>query len=658
MKLSEIGLGAVDELQHVALMRLTLRVAGDTHRILGGFQDWLVGEVTRRAGDDGAVGVTELAGLSNQAESRWRQTMNEWKALFQAALVQAGSLPFGALVVRHNHFMGLVGGVGESGGGRHRSYGSYRTDGVGELVEDFSPAEVGSIVGLWQERRARALQAASERTMPDRLTLSQRVWRLENGGLQQIQGALAGAYAARTNAYQLARTLEGQLGVNQSLPRWTAQRLYGLTPSERATDDRGLLRGTENLGRGVAYNALRLARTEIQYANVYNHIEIARHSPWVTGKKVRLSPQHPVSDVCDGLAEGGPYAVQDVVIPAHPNCLCYEEYVVMEDRQFAQQTRAWLEGQNTFLDDYQGWLGSIQPTELMPWNLTIADSLELWLGMSGDGHAAVLRLGGRTGDEVPRPAPTPVAPRQPAGQQPGPPVQTPTQPGRGPGPNGAPVSQALNIPNSGKYATAYRDAIEAIDAVHGDGALPEIPVKTKSNIQAYGQYAHYAGGGPRDIAINGKGDHLQATLAHEVGHFLDHMGMGETGKFASETSPLLQEWRLAARSSQAVQSLQNKYLKPESYTANVTITHTNGNQMTYNAAPSPEHLRYLLSDKEVWARSYAQYVATRSGNEAMLAQIANERKDQLYGDRQWSDEDFQPIAKAIDGVFAGLGWRK
>lgn len=637
MRLSEIRPDEVDQLQHVALMRLTLRVMGETHRILADFQSWLAGEVRRRVGDDGAVGVTDLAGLANQVESRWRQAMKEWKALFEAALVQAGSLPFGALVVRHNHFMAPV---------------------VQPVQEDFSPAEVGTIIGLWQERRARALQAASERTMPDHLTLSQRVWRLENGGLQQIQATLAGAYAERTNAYDLAARLEAQLGANQDLPRWTSTRLYRMTPTDRLNDERGLLRGEENRGRGIAYNALRLARTEIQYANVYNHIEIARHTPWTTGKKVRLSPQHPVSDVCDGLAEGGPYAVQDVIIPAHPNCLCYEEYVVMDDRQFAQQTRAWLEGNNTFLDDYQGWLGSIQPTELMPWNLTIADSLELWLNMSGDGHAAALRLGGRTGGEEPGPRPAPpVTPRQSMQPQPSQPVQQPTQP-QAPGPAGTPVSRALNTPSSGKYATAYEDALNAIDGVHGDGVLPEIPVKTKSNMQAYGLYTHYVGAGPRDIAINGKGDHLQTTLAHEVGHFLDHMGIGEPGKFASESSPLLGEWRQAAGMSRAMQTLVNKSIKPESYAVNVTVTHSSGQQLTYNAKPSPDHLRYLLSDKEVWARSYAQYVATRSGNEAMLAQLAEQRKDQLYGERQWDDDDFQPIARAIDNLFQGLGWRK
>ncbi|MGD9728841.1 MAG: hypothetical protein AB7V39_21015, partial [Nitrospiraceae bacterium] len=318
--------------------------------------------------------------------SRWRQVMTEWRSLFQAALFQAGSLPFGALVVRHNHFMGLVQPLpspplGEGAFGRW-----------GELVEDFSPAEVGTIINRWQERRARALEAASVRTMPDRLTLSQRVWRLDNGGLQQIQGTLAGAYAERTNAYDLAARLEEQLGANQDLPRWTATRLYRMTPAERATDERGLLRGAENRGRGVAYNALRLARTEIQYANHAMSTEIARHSPWVTGRYTRLSPSHPRVDICDQYASGGPYPKTDEILPLHPQCMCRYENEVIGDADFANQVKGWVQGENNYLDEYQGWLGSIQPTEPMPWAMTIADSLELWMNMSGDGHAAALRL--------------------------------------------------------------------------------------------------------------------------------------------------------------------------------------------------------------------------------------------------------------------------
>jgi len=651
VQLSEIGLDEVDRLQHVALMRLTLRMQGETHRIIGAFQAWLGGEVRRRAAADGMVGTAELAGLPALMEGRWKAAMSEWTALFTAAREQAGSLPFGALVVRHNHFMELVPPLEESVNGL--------------LEEDLSPAEMGTLINLWQDRRARALEAASTRTMPDGMNLSQRIWRLENGGLAQIQGTVGTAFAERTNAYDLAARLEEQLGANQDLPRWTSSRLYRMTPSERMNDERGLLRGEENRGRGIAYNALRLARTEIQYANVYNHIEIARHSPWMTGKKVRLSPQHPVSDVCDGLAEGGPYPVTDVVIPAHPNCLCYEEYVVMDDQAFAQRTREWLAGNNDFLDEYQGWLGSIQPTQPLPWAMTIADSLELWMSMSGDGHAAALRL--RGGSAAPTPPAAPVPPTQPP-PQPVRPTVAPTSPASsaapvvqplGPiQPAGEPVSRVLNTPTSGKYARAYKEALETIDAVHGDGTLPEIPVKTQSNIQAYGQYTHFAGGGPRDITINGKGDHLQSTLAHEVGHFLDHMGIGEAGKFASESSPLLQEWRQVVKASQAVQTLQDKFARPENYAATVTVANANGQQLTYNTAPSPTHLRYLLSEREMWARSYAQYVATRSGNETMLAQIENQRKDQMYGERQWASEDFQPIATAIDNVFRGLGWQK
>ena len=41
----------------------------------------------------------------------------------------------------------------------------------------------------------------------------------------------------------------------------------GVKAPRRRSSSGGLLTGTENRGRGIAYNALRLARTELQFAN-------------------------------------------------------------------------------------------------------------------------------------------------------------------------------------------------------------------------------------------------------------------------------------------------------------------------------------------------------------------------------------------------------
>ncbi len=220
-------------------------------------------------------------------------------------------------------------------------------------------------------------------------------------------------------------------------------------------------------------------------------------------------------------------------------------------------------------------------------------------------------------------------------------------------PVGTPVRNALELPRSGKYSQKYEATLQAIAAVHGDGTLPTIAVKTKSNIKPFGYYQHLASGQPDHIAVNGKGDHHELTLAHEIGHFLDHQGIAAPKRFASHQSAVMAEWRDVIKQSKAVQDLQAKRQRPSDFIAQVTHQ-----GQTFTASPSHRYVSYLLDERELWARSYAQYIATRSGNAAMLQQLDDQRADALYGTRQWADDDFVPIAEAIDTLFARLGWRR
>lgn len=357
----------VDALQAQALARLTLLVMGQTHRLFGEYQDWLVGQVSRQVDGEGFVnGAALLTGFSVIAD-RYRRTVGQWAAMFEQARIQAASIPFGALVVKHNSYMTT-------------------------LTEDLSAENVQTVINLWQQRRQRALQAAQQRVYGDGLQLSQRIWRLEADGLQRIRTTLATAMAERTSAAELASRLEPVLGADQDMPRWANERLYDMAPAQRLASKEGLLTGTAERTQGIAYNALRLARTELQFANHAVTTEIAQHAPWVTGRFVRLSPGHPKIDVCDGLASGGPYPKDSGLLPAHPNCMCYWEEQVMSAGVFKSQVADWLAGESDFLDDYRDWLGTEQVTEPLPANLSVADALELWLSTSRRDQAAALNL--------------------------------------------------------------------------------------------------------------------------------------------------------------------------------------------------------------------------------------------------------------------------
>lgn len=220
---------------------------------------------------------------------------------------------------------------------------------------------------------------------------------------------------------------------------------------------------------------------------------------------------------------------------------------------------------------------------------------------------------------------------------------------RTPQPAGTPVSGALKVSRS-KKLDPTREALTAIDQVHGDGPLPEIPVGTSTARSRLGAYWSSSTGEAKKITINVNGDHIRMTTAHEIGHFLDHHGIGAPGKWASERSDLLEVWRIAVKESQAYKTLLS--VKP----GPVTIVLEDGRQMSYYR--DGKYLRYLQTTRELFARSYAQYVATRSGNAAMRAELDKLVRDQVDIPTQWGDDDFAPIAQAFDKLFAFLEWRK
>lgn len=349
-------------------MRLTLRFYAETHRLFNDLATEIAAIVSRSADSDGNLSAGQMVGRIANIELAWRKTLTLWVKTFEKGREQAASIPFGWLVVQHNHYMGLA----------------------ASLNEAMSRDSLTTIIRLWERRRENALDVAARRLESDGFQLSDRIHRLENGGLQRIKNTIAAGMAEGTSAVKLAKDLEQYLGAGQNCPRWAFSRLYGQTATERQSNRDGLFTGNECAAQGVAYNALRLARTEFQYAHHAVTDQIYSASPWVKGKRVNLSPTHPKSDICDTYAAGGPYPADEQILPLHPNCLCYYTAEVMKDDEFINSVRGWLRSENDFLDDYRGWLGVDQIFEPLPFDMPLAALMELWLDISAGGHAAAL----------------------------------------------------------------------------------------------------------------------------------------------------------------------------------------------------------------------------------------------------------------------------
>lgn len=199
-------------------------------------------------------------------------------------------------------------------------------------------------------------------------------------------------------------------------------------------------------------------------------------------------------------------------------------------------------------------------------------------------------------------------------------------------PRKAPVSAALEITTKQSVAAQISRTLAVIDQVHDDGALPKVIINAKARSNQNGTFW------PTDnrIGISPRGPWPQMTTAHEIGHLLDYQVLGRTGVYASAADPALAVWREAVQNSRAIQMI---------------VESVKGRRPVYNA-------EYYLRDREIWARSYAQYIAVRSGDVEMLRQLDLIRARPTGQFIQWSDADFAPIAEAIDNLFRSKGWIK
>lgn len=222
-------------------------------------------------------------------------------------------------------------------------------------------------------------------------------------------------------------------------------------------------------------------------------------------------------------------------------------------------------------------------------------------------------------------------------------------------PFGEPVSSSItpvsNLPGGARVA----QALQAIDRTHGgDLALPQIVVKaiSRSQLNRLGggtaAYEVFASGRPGSIYVRQDGGWKTLDFAHEVGHFLHQQAVGSPEQYPSvRQNARLLAWRDAVRQTPSVQAMRRS-LEAGIGPDNVPLT---DGQI--------ESLGYLLEPQELFARSYAQYVAVTSADPTLLADVGLGRaaigRVQLYNE-QWQDEEFEEVARAFDFIFRDLRW--
>lgn len=352
-----------------ALVRLHLFSTGRIHEAMLELADKARTAVLREADQDGLLDGAAMLKIQRVISEQWADTFEGLRHDLMREREEAARIAFGVLAMVHER---IVAPEAQRGKGTNES-----SDQLAVISEGIS------VGGVFDPQIRILLSAAEEHLYGDGLTLSARLWKLDREAKDGIQAVLLNGVSTGDSAWNIAKQLEQYLGGNADCPRWTSTRLYQRTKRDIAAGDTGgLIRGEACKGQGVAYNALRLARTEIQKVHALATDKAMAMQPWVKNEQVHLSAAHPENDVCDDVTGGGVggkgiYEVGEIELPLHPNCLCYKTAVMMDEKEFISDLRGWMNGTKPWaeMDEYEKRVGGDVSVSLAP----AAIRLGVWL---------------------------------------------------------------------------------------------------------------------------------------------------------------------------------------------------------------------------------------------------------------------------------------
>lgn len=199
---------------------------------------------------------------------------------------------------------------------------------------------------------------------------------------------------------------------------------------------------------------------------------------------------------------------------------------------------------------------------------------------------------------------------------------------------------------SGRANKGVDETIRAVGTVHTvPKGLMRVPISVTGSLDgSHGLYEYQGRGGGPAISVSKYCFGPAGTVAHEYGHFLDHhlfgtgeprlRGMATCDRRNKEVAPLME----ALYRSKACKQILDRH---EEHVRNGEHHRTNTTE-------------YLLMPPEMFARAYAQWVGLRGSKQIHkeVHEYGGQWREHGYH-AQWTDEDFAPIAKEFDRLFAG-----
>lgn len=174
------------------------------------------------------------------------------------------------------------------------------------------------------------LIALRRRNTIDGRNILQRIKLIQGGAIKTARNIIARGMEDGKSAKLIAAELQAYVmpTTNLKIAPWSVYRArFG---RQMSFVPAGIASGS------IAYNAFRIARTEINQTYREAAVALTKGKPWVKGWKWNLSHSHPVLDECDDYAGHGLYKTEDEIPHSHPNCFCFVTTEVMSPDEFAE----------------------------------------------------------------------------------------------------------------------------------------------------------------------------------------------------------------------------------------------------------------------------------------------------------------------------------
>lgn len=189
-----------------------------------------------------------------------------------------------------------------------------------------------------------------------------------------------------------------------------------------------------------------------------------------------------------------------------------------------------------------------------------------------------------------------------------------------------------------------KKAVDLINSIHKTNGLPDILFSDLPDYfgNSNGSYVSDSDKPFPEIIVK-RSKTIIDTIIHEIGHWIDQNGLScfsnksTTEGWGSNDPSLVKDFLRAAQRSELYSRILND---PEIE--------------QYNKD-------YFLSNHELWARAYTQYIAEKSGDPELLEAIekkVNVTDPDVITATHWTDADFEPIKREVEKILNNKGWLK